>query len=121
VRIFSLLVHTKVYFFHVYSIAMWSALPVVLLIPVGMVMYRVMESGPYVVPIIVLIGAIAVWVLIRLLKSISIIYDVASLRVYTGGALVLLLFLGIALIYYNYTQSTIAYYRFFVNFIQGTG
>jgi hypothetical protein len=121
VKIFSLLVHTKVYFFHVYSITVWSALPVVLLIPVGMVMYRVMESGAYVVPIIVLIGVVAIWVLLRLLKAISIIYDVASFRAYAGGAIVLLLSFGIALMYYNYTQSTIAYCRFFVNFIQGTG
>jgi len=121
VKIFSFFVQIKVYFFHVYSIAMWSALPVVLLIPVGMVMYRVMESEVYVLPIIILIAAIGIWVFIRLLKSMSIIYDVASLRVYAGGALVLLVFFGIALIYYNYTQSTVAYYKFFVNFIQGTG
>jgi len=121
VKIFSFFVQTKVYFFHVYSIAVWSALPVVLLIPVGMVMYRVMESDAYVLPIMILLGAMGIWVLIRLLKAISIIYDVASLRVYTGGAFVLLVFLVIVLIYYNYAQSTIAYYKFFVNFIQGTG
>jgi hypothetical protein len=28
--------------------------------------------------------------------------------------------LGAVLIYYNYTQSTLAYYKFFVNYIQGT-
>jgi hypothetical protein len=120
VKIFSFFVRTKVYFFHVYSVAVWSALPVVLLIPVGMVMYRAMESGAYVLPIIILIGAIGIWVLIRLLKSVSIIYDIAPLRVYTGGVFVILVFLAVVLMYFNYTQSTIAYYRFFVNFIQGT-
>jgi hypothetical protein len=120
VKIFSFFVQTKVYFFHVYSVSTWAGLPVVFLIPVGMVMYRVMESEAFVLPVILILVAIGVWVLIRLLKSISIIYDVVPLRVYTGGLVVLLGVLGLLLIYYNYTQSTLAYYRFFVNYIQGT-
>ncbi|MEK6571956.1 MAG: glycoside hydrolase family 2 TIM barrel-domain containing protein, partial [Bacteroidota bacterium] len=120
VKLFSFLVQSKVYFFHSYSTAVWSALPVVLLIPVGMVMYRVMESESYTLPLIVIIVAIALWVLIRLLKSVSIIYDVAPLRVYAGGILVLVIFFSIVLVYYNYTQSTLAYYKFFVNYLQGT-
>jgi beta-galactosidase len=120
VKIFSFFVQTKVYFFHAYSVSTWAGLPIVLLIPVGMVMYRVMESESFVLPIVLLLVAIGVWVLIRLLKAISIVYDVTPLRVYAGGVLVLLVVLGAVLIYYDYTQSTLAYYKFFVNYIQGT-
>lgn len=120
VKLFSFFVQTKVYFFHAYSISVWSGLPFVLLIPVGMVMYRVMETEAYVLPLLLLIAAVTLWVIARLLKSLSIIYDVASLRVYAGGLVVLLIFFGVVLAYYNFTQSTVSYYKFFVNYIQGT-
>jgi hypothetical protein len=120
VMAFSFFVQTKVYFFHAYSIVVWSASPVVLLIPVGMVMYRVMESEQYVLPLLLITAAVGIWVVVRLLKSIAIIYDVFPVRVYAGGVLVLLIFFGALLAYYNYAHSTLAYYKFFVNFIEGT-
>ena len=120
VKIFSFFFQTKVYFFHAYSATIWSTLPVVLLIPVGMVLYRVMESEPYVAPLLLLTAALLLWVVGRLLKSISIIYDVASIRVYAGGLAAFIIFFGGLLAYYNYTHSTLAYYKFFVNLMQGS-
>lgn len=120
VKLFSFFVRTKVYFYHAYSTAVWSALPVVLLIPVGMVMYRVMQTGPYTVPLLLITGVVVLWVIVRLLKFVSIVYNASPIVIYAGGAIVLLVFIGIALAYYDHTQSSLAYYRYFVNFIQGT-
>jgi len=120
VKVFSFFVPAKVFFYHAYSIAIWSCLPVILLIPVGMVMYRVMQTEPYTVPLLVLSLIIVLWVVARLLKSVSIVYDIPAIRVYAGGIILFLVFIGIVLAYYNYTQSTLAYYRYFLNYVQGT-
>src|ERR1019366_1654993 len=50
VQIFSFFVRTKVCLFHSYSVAVWSTLPMVIFIPLGMILYRVMESEMYVIP-----------------------------------------------------------------------
>lgn len=121
VRFFSFFMRTKIYFFHAYSVALWSTLPFVLFIPIGMILYRIIENGPYVVPVLIFVSALCVWVIYRLLKSVAIVYDVMPVKVYAGGILIFVALLGVVLLYYNSTQSTFAYFTFVKNMIEGAG
>jgi hypothetical protein len=65
--------------------------------------------------VFVFIGIITVWVLIRLLKGISIIYDVYPFKVYAIG-LLLLIVVGAAVYgYADYTRSTSVYLRYMMH------
>jgi hypothetical protein len=119
VRLGSLFVRTHVYFYHAISITVWSALPYVLLIPVAMVVYRLsMETEFYINPMLILIVILTVWTAIRLLKGISIIYDVVPVKIY-AVSLFLVIIAGTALYsYLDYTLSMSMYMRFILESLQ---
>ena len=115
VRICSMTVKTRVYFYHAFSVTMWSLLPYIVLIPIVMLLYRLLDSSFYILPIFGFIGFITVWVLFRLLKGISIIFDVVPLKVYSIG-LLLLVVLGAACYgYIDYTRSASVYMKYMIH------
>jgi hypothetical protein len=116
IRLCSMVVRTQVYFYHAFSVTMWSMLPYILLIPVVMVLYRLsMETDFYIVPMVILVGLITVWVFIRLLKGISIIYDVYLFKVYVVSLLIIVVAAGAIYSYLDYTLSTSMYMRYILD------
>jgi beta-galactosidase len=96
---------SRVFPYHAYSIVTWSTPPILLLIPVGMILYRVMESPLYILPALIVVVVLHCWVVLRLLKGISIVFDVPRLRVHILGAIA---FIGMAAILYAYYDLTAA-------------
>ncbi|MBI3189527.1 MAG: hypothetical protein HYZ33_02650, partial [Ignavibacteriales bacterium] len=82
------------------------------LIPIAMVLYRLMENPVYIYAVVTVMFIISVWVFLRLLKGISIIYDIKPLKVYAGGILLLIACLLVVYGYFDYTQSTSIYLKY---------
>jgi hypothetical protein len=79
----------KVLMFDAYSVAMWSVLPMTLIAPAGMVLYRLMDvSG---LSFLIAFGyvVIHVWIISRQLKGTAIVFDVRPAYFYAGGILTL--------------------------------
>ena len=112
VKLLSTLVKTRVLFYHAFSITIWSTLPYIILIPIAMIAYRLMETEFYILPIFILIGLISLWAIIRLLKGISIIYDVLPGRVYVLGFLIIVIVCAVFYGYLDYTKSTTLYLKY---------
>jgi hypothetical protein len=112
VRLLRAFVRAQIYAYHAYTVTMWSTAPLLLLVPVGMVLYRVLDSSVYVIPAFVLIAVLCAWVFLRLLKGISIIMDVLPLKVYCAGLLSVAAVCALAYAYYDYTQSAPMYLSF---------
>ena len=115
VQLLSFSVRTKVYLFHSYSVAVWSTLPMVIFIPIGMILYRVMESDVYVLPVLCIFAFICVWIFFRTLKGISIIYDSSSVKVYAIGIVAILAIGVVWYAYFDYAHATTAYIRFMIS------
>jgi hypothetical protein len=112
VKIFSMFVRTHVYFYHAFSVVMWSLLPYIILIPISMILYRLMDSEVYILPLCIVMGVVTLWVIGRLFKGISIIYDVYPGKIYVGGILFLALCAVVLYGYIDYTQSATMYLKF---------
>ncbi len=108
---------TRMYPFHAYAITMWSTPPLLILVPVGMILFRLMESSVYVLPSLILVAVLLLWVFIRLLKGVSIMYDVRVMKAYFLGVASLVAVLAIVYFYYDYTQSTSTYLAFMYNVV----
>ncbi len=102
----------RTYLNHAITIAFWSTSPFLAFIPIGMIMYRVMESPLYVAPMLGLVALLHVWVLLRMLKGLSIVYDVYPPRMYALGIAVILLFAGGLYLYYDMVPAMPMYVRF---------
>jgi hypothetical protein len=106
---------TRIYLFHAYTITMWATPPLLVLVPVGMILYRIMESHVYVVPGLILVGVLLAWVVLRLLKAIAIVFDAYPVKVYFVGLLSLVGVLAIVYLYFDYTQSASVYMKYMYN------
>jgi hypothetical protein len=116
IKLLSLLVKRRVYWYHSFAIAVWGSLPIVLLSPVAMALFKLLQSDFYVIPAFFLIGVFVLWSFFRILKGVSVIYDVSPLKAYAGGILVVLVLLGCLFIYYESSYALTAYIEYFIHF-----
>jgi hypothetical protein len=106
------LLKSRILPYHAYSITMWSLAPFLVLIPVGMILFRVLENNVYVLPSFILVAVLKIWVILRILKGVSIVSDVSRSKVYITGLSVWLLLVVAGYMYLDQTQSASEYLRF---------
>ena len=114
IRLFAFLVKRRVYWYHAFAVAVWGTLPIVLLSPVGMSLFKLLQADLYVLPTFALIGFFVLWSFLRILKGISVIYDVSRVKAYAGGCAVVLVILGGLFVYFETTYALTAYVEFFI-------
>ncbi|HCY74298.1 MAG TPA: hypothetical protein DHV28_00120 [Ignavibacteriales bacterium] len=107
----SFFVRTKVYLSSVFFTVVWALLPVVLLIPIGIVLYRLLNAGVGNVYMYAFLAAFVLWLLYRLLKGISVIFDVNPGGIYFYGLLSILILKIIFLLYYEVNNSVFQYLK----------
>ena len=107
----SFFVRTKVYLSSVFFTVVWALLPVVLLIPVGIVLYRLLNAGVGNIYVYIFLAAFVIWLLYRLLKGISVIFDVNAGGVYFYGLMSILILKIIFLLYYEVNNSVFQYLK----------
>lgn len=117
IQFMSKIVRVKTRFFHSYSIAVWTALPWIFFIPVGMILYRVLESEPYVPWVLGCVAVISLWVYLRALKGISVIFHIYTPKMYMVGVILLLVVAGGAYAYLDYMFAFSSYTEYFITHI----
>jgi len=115
IKLLSLLVKRRVYWYHAFAIAVWGSLPIVLLSPLAMALFKLLQTDFYVIPAFFLIAVFVLWSFFRTLKGVSVIYDVSPLKAYAGGILVVLVLLGGLFVYYETTYALTAYIEYFIH------
>lgn len=112
IKIASIFIKTKVYIISVYFTFIWALLPAVLLIPVGIILYRILLAGT--INVYVYLGLIIVqlWVLYRLMKGIYVLFDSKPSTVYFYSIVFILAVVGAFLFYFELKYSTIQYILF---------
>jgi beta-galactosidase len=112
IKIASMFVKTRVFIVSVYFTFIWALLPVVLLIPVGIILYRVLLTGTINPYIYMGLGVIQLWVLYRLMKGIHVLFDSKPSTVYFYSIIFILALIGSVLFYYELKYSTVQYLLF---------
>ncbi len=100
-------VKTKVYLSGTFFTVIWSFLPLVLLIPVGIVLYRLLNADVANLYIFTSLIIIKLWLLYRLIKGIYVIYDVNPPAVYFYSVVFILTMFTIVLLYYEVNSSVV--------------
>ncbi|MBL7973579.1 MAG: hypothetical protein JNJ85_01615 [Candidatus Kapabacteria bacterium] len=115
-RLSAIFVRARIYFSDTFIITVWSALPVVLFLPFATVLYRALDFTA--VSLWLGFGLIVtLWVIYRLLRATSVVFDVNPIPVYGIGLLVIGGFFFIIGLSYNITYAFYAYIKFFFNVI----
>ena len=112
VKTASLAVKTKVYINSAYFTVIWSLLPMVLLIPLGIILYRVLIADVANIYIYAGLVLIFIWILYRLMKGIYVLFDTNPGTVYFYCILFLAVVIVGILFYFELESSTIQYLLF---------
>ena len=112
IKIASFFIRTRVYLSSIYFTVVWAYLPMVFLIPLGIVLYRILVADIVNIYIYISLIIISVWILHRLLKGIYVIFDANPGSVYFYSTLFILFLFGSILFYFEINNSAIQYILF---------
>lgn len=107
IRAFAFFVRNRVYISSVFFIIVWSLLPLVLFIPLGIILYRVFNLEMINLYIYIFLILLKFWLVLRLIKGIYVIYDVIPGPVYFYSFLFITLVLSGFLMYFELNNSLI--------------
>lgn len=107
VRLFSLFVMNKVFLSHTYYISVWSFIPVLLLIPVSVVLFQVLDKSGIDIYVYAAMTIYAFWILMRVLKGVYVIYDANPIKIYGYGFLFILVNIFVIIAYLHLNESTL--------------
>ena len=105
----SFFVKSRMFLSSVFYSVVWSFLPLVLLIPVGIVLYRILNAN--IANFYIYWGVIVfkLWIFYRLMKGIYVIFDVGAGSVYFYSIVTVLLICGGIIFYYQMNDLVINY------------
>jgi hypothetical protein len=96
-------------------------LPLVFLVFPGMILLKLLDNPAYVWPALSVIAVFLLWALLRILKGVSVLYDVSPTRAYALGLLFCIVCTGIWVLYYDAVYSLTAYVEFMLNMARSAG
>ncbi len=112
-RIGAMFVKARIYFRDTMTIVVWSSLPLVVLLPIGVALYQALSTDALSLWVPVLILALIVWSLLRTLRATSVVFDVPSSIVYSIGLGLVIALAVILLITWNASYEAFDFVRYF--------
>jgi len=109
VKAVSFFVRNRVYYSSAYFTVIWSFLPLVLLIPVGIILYRVLTVDIVNGYVFLALIIFTIWIFYRLMKGVYVIFDVNAGSVYFYSFLLIALVISTVVFYYEMSNSVIEY------------
>ncbi|MGD8777988.1 MAG: hypothetical protein PVH88_03385 [Ignavibacteria bacterium] len=108
-KLFTVFIKTRVMLSSIYFTIIWAWLPLTLILPLLLLLYKVLLLGTANYFIYGFLGIYFFWMTQRLLKGIYIIFDVPSFKVYFYSLLLFVFIVGGTLLYFHLSESTIYY------------
>jgi hypothetical protein len=105
----SFFIRNRVYFSSVFFTLVWSFLPLILLLPLGLVLYKVLNANVLTFYLFLALLVFTVWIFHRLMKGIYVIFDINPGTVYFYSLGFIILVLGSVLLYYQLSRSAFYY------------
>jgi len=107
IKIFSYVIKTRVFFSSIYFTVIWSLLPLVLMIPLGIILFRLLNAeiaklNSY---LYIFISVFFLWTVHRTLKGIYVIFDLTPGKVYFYSILTFIVLFGGVLLYFQLKYS----------------
>lgn len=114
IKVFAFFLRARIFFADAFTLSVWSAVPMLLVLPIGIVLIRVLVLSDALISIVLLLfGIICLWIFARLLKSNAVVFDKPPMKVYLTGVGVLAVVLGVITGIYQYQYSIFAYAEYF--------
>lgn len=117
VRIGAMFIKSRILFRDSLTIVVWSFLPVIALLPIGVAFYQALTTDAMSIWVPVLIAVLATWSLARTLRATSVVYDVPGIIVYVVGIGVLACSAVVSVVVWNTAMEGFSFLRFFLDVV----
>jgi beta-galactosidase len=99
----------RIYFQSIFFTVVWAALPLALLLPVKMVLYRILSAESINLYIFIFLALYFLWIVKRIIKGIYVIFDISAAAAYFYSIVFSGIVIGAVLLYFQISHSTIYY------------
>jgi hypothetical protein len=116
IKFMSLFVRGKIFFSDTYIITIWSGSPILLLLPISIILDRLLMFSSGLIWIVIPLSLIIIlWVILRVFRAVSVVFDIRAMFGYLIGFALLFIILAFILSIYEYSSSIIEYTQYLVN------
>lgn len=117
-KIFSFFIKSRIYFNDTFTIVTWSGVPVILLLPLGIILNRLLQYEPqFSIWALLLIALISIWILLRMFKATIVVFDIPPVKVYSIGFGIIFILTMVILTIYQIKYYIISYLSYFFDVI----
>ncbi len=109
VKAASFFVKTRVAFSSVFHAVTWAFLPLLLLVPLGIILYRLLNVGEVYIYLFLGMFIFTIWVFYRLMKGVYVIFDTKPASVYLYSVITLFIIAATFVTYFEISNSTFTY------------
>ncbi|MBU3741794.1 MAG: hypothetical protein FGM24_05850 [Candidatus Kapabacteria bacterium] len=113
-RVGAMFVKSRIFFRDTLTIVVWSALPLVVLLPIGIALYQVLSTETMSLWIPILLLSVSGWFVMRCLRATSVVFDVRPLFVYAIGIGAVLSTVVVVVSLYDSWYDALAFLQYFV-------
>ena len=107
----------RIYVRDTFTIVVWSALPLIILLPICIVLYQALSTNQLSVVVPLLMIGLVFWSIIRTLRATSVVFDVRSTVVYAIGLGVLISFTLAGVISWNVSNDGFAFLGYYLSVV----
>jgi|GEM_PF-374103 len=119
-RFISIFIKKRVFFIDTITMSIWSGLPFLVILPFSIVLVKILVNYPNSIWLFsLLLVFLSVWVFMRILKSVSVVFDKNSTIVNIIGLTTVIFFLGIPIFIYQNKYQFIDYINYLFTVIIG--
>ncbi len=105
IRFVAWIARVRVPLMRAWLLTVWGSLPLVVLSPVGMSLFKIMENDVFIVPVFVVVLLVGGWAGLRVLKAMSVVFDITPARTYAIAITIGLLIVAAALVSLDSTYA----------------
>ncbi len=112
-RVAAYVIHSRIYFGDCFTISVWASLPMIFLLPFNLFITKIVVAAPSSIPIFILIVLLLfVWILLRVFRSCSVVFNTSQIKTYAVGTLLVILLIIAPLALYVYNNSLFSYIQY---------
>ncbi|NLT49866.1 MAG: hypothetical protein GXX85_02985 [Ignavibacteria bacterium] len=109
IKIASMFLKNRVLISSIYFMTTWSFLPILLLLPLELALYKILKAHEYNTYIYIFLALFFLWIFQRLIKGIYVILDIHPAKAYFFSIVFIFLSWGFVILYFQMSEASIYY------------
>jgi hypothetical protein len=112
IRVAAFFSRSRVFFLDAFTISVWSALPYIIILPIGLALYKILGTGNA-NWLIIILSIMFIWYYYRMLRSTAVVFDVPSMPVYLVGSGMFLVLILCMVGYFSAKMNILSYIQYY--------